>query len=300
MKLFAPKYYKNFSCIADKCSHSCCIGWEIDIDGETDRRYRLFNDGYGKIIKDSIDRSETPHFVLGENERCPHLDEKGLCRIITELGDDCLCEICREHPRFYNTSSLGREVGLGMACEEAARIILLSDEYDAFEEIGEVCGEPCEKELDTVHMREKIYSVLKNGCLSYAEKLEKIYEEFNASPKILSDEAWRSLISELEYLDDSHRELFLHYSSDAHPSEIHEKKAERALAYFVFRHCTAANDEEEYRAILIFCLFLCKLFASVLKVDESVSPETFARIISEEIEYSEDNTERIINEIYFV
>ena len=25
MKLFAPKYYKNFVCIADRCRHSCCI-----------------------------------------------------------------------------------------------------------------------------------------------------------------------------------------------------------------------------------------------------------------------------------
>ena len=34
MKLFAPEYYKQFKCIADKCTHSCCIGWEIDIDEE--------------------------------------------------------------------------------------------------------------------------------------------------------------------------------------------------------------------------------------------------------------------------
>ena len=25
IKLYAPKYYKNFKCIADKCEHSCCI-----------------------------------------------------------------------------------------------------------------------------------------------------------------------------------------------------------------------------------------------------------------------------------
>ena len=32
MKTYAPKYYQQFHCIADKCKHSCCIGWEIDID----------------------------------------------------------------------------------------------------------------------------------------------------------------------------------------------------------------------------------------------------------------------------
>ena len=32
MKIIAPNYYPAFRCIADKCRHSCCIGWEIDID----------------------------------------------------------------------------------------------------------------------------------------------------------------------------------------------------------------------------------------------------------------------------
>ena len=35
MKLYAPGYYKRFACIASKCRHSCCVGWEIDIDPET-------------------------------------------------------------------------------------------------------------------------------------------------------------------------------------------------------------------------------------------------------------------------
>ena len=33
MQIIVPDYYKEFSCIADHCRHSCCIGWEIDIDG---------------------------------------------------------------------------------------------------------------------------------------------------------------------------------------------------------------------------------------------------------------------------
>ena len=30
MTVTVPSYYKDFKCIADKCRHSCCIGWEID------------------------------------------------------------------------------------------------------------------------------------------------------------------------------------------------------------------------------------------------------------------------------
>ena len=118
MKLFAPKYYKEFKCIADKCEHSCCIGWEIDIDNTTLEKYKNLKHGYGAHIIDSISMDDTPHFKLAACERCPHLDEQGLCKIIKEVGEDFLCDICREHPRFYNFTCVA-EVGLGMSCREA-------------------------------------------------------------------------------------------------------------------------------------------------------------------------------------
>ena len=46
MKLYAPKYYKNFKCIADKCDHSCCIGWEIDIDSAAYAKYKELKEEY--------------------------------------------------------------------------------------------------------------------------------------------------------------------------------------------------------------------------------------------------------------
>ena len=40
MKLIAPEYYTKFHCIADKCRHSCCVGWEIEIDPDKLVYYR--------------------------------------------------------------------------------------------------------------------------------------------------------------------------------------------------------------------------------------------------------------------
>ena len=102
MKIFAPGYYKKFKCIAEACRHSCCIGWEIDVDADAVLRYRALCD---RNILESIDFSaEAPHFELRADGRCPHLDGRGLCRIICEHGEEYLCDICREHPRFYNFS----------------------------------------------------------------------------------------------------------------------------------------------------------------------------------------------------
>ena len=64
MTLYAPKYYKDFKCTADKCSHSCCIGWEIDIDPDTQNKYNELTDGYSNVIKNSISSEGAPHFTL--------------------------------------------------------------------------------------------------------------------------------------------------------------------------------------------------------------------------------------------
>ena len=302
MKLFAPKYYKDFVCIADRCRHSCCIGWEIDVDTLTAKKYESMKAPYADEIRRSIDPFPVPHFILASNERCPHLNASGLCNIILNLGEDCLCDICREHPRFYNDSSLGKEVGLGMVCEEACRIILTSDSYTDIIEIGEMECDAENTELDTVRLREHIYNILSDKALPYPEKLDRIYEDFGVSPSILDDSQWQSLLASLEYLDVSHRELFLSYSSEPSTPKSYEKVLERALAYFVFRHCTEAYDENDYRTSLGMCLFFERLLASVLKSEHAKNENdcfAFAQAISEELEYSEDNTDAIRSEFMF-
>ena len=81
MKTVVPNYYDKFSCIASACKHSCCKGWEIDIDEETYSLYKCFDGEIGDRLKRCISLDDTPHFVLEEDERCPFLNEKGLCDI---------------------------------------------------------------------------------------------------------------------------------------------------------------------------------------------------------------------------
>lgn len=303
MKLYAPEYYKKFTCIADKCTHSCCIGWEIDVDPEALGKYRALEHEYANKLISSIDFSETPHFRLCENERCPHLNGNGLCGIILNLGEGYLCDICREHPRFYNCSPKGLEVGLGMACEEACRLILTSDCYCALAELDHESEEEIAyHRFDTFSLRERIYAVLANRNEPYQKRLERIYDDFSVNPADISDESWGNLISSLEYLDESDKTLFSCYSSELSTPPEHEKFLERALAYFVFRHCTEAEDEYDYCASLGFCLFCERLLASVLKTQgagELSQIIRFARIVSEELEYSEDNTESIKDVFYY-
>jgi lysine-N-methylase len=291
MKLRAPKYYLDFACIADRCKHSCCIGWEIDVDADTMAKYSALCGGYGEEMKKSIS-GDPPHFALREGDRCPHLDERGLCRIICEFGDGYLCDICREHPRFYNSTARGREAGLGISCEEACRIVLSSDNYTEMIEIGED-GEENDISFDSVAERERIFGILSDRSVSYGERLKNIAKKYDLT---LSYIEWRDIINDLEYLDESHRELFSGYSSKTETPDELEPELERALAYFIYRHASAAENEDEFRAALGFSLFCERLLASI------ASKETIldcARILSEEVEYSEDNTDAIKTEFLF-
>ena len=296
MKLYAPKYYNEFHCIADKCRHSCCIGWEIDIDGETLEKYASLSGRYSDRIRASIDVGETPHFRLTENEKCPHLDERGLCRIISEYGEGFLCDICREHPRFYNDTAYGKEVGIGMSCEEAARIILLSDEYREMFVIDETDGEAADTEFDAIAYREKLYEILSSSEITYTEKLANLYDILGFSLASIPDEKYVGLLDELEYLDESHRTMFGVYSSASETQKECEKSLERALAYFIYRHCTSTENEYELLAALGFSLFCERLLASLFNANKSRNIDEMAdlaRIVSEEIEYSEENTDAI-------
>lgn len=292
MKLFAPKYYKNFKCIADKCEHSCCIGWEIDVDSDTLEKYKSLKSEYASAIKDSICMSDTPHFTLCEGDRCPHLDENGLCRIILNEGEDFLCDICREHPRFYNFTSVA-EVGIGMSCRQAARIILESSCYDQMECVGNIDAYTDDSLFDARALRTQIYEILQDSTLDYHARLDKISSKYQTG--LCEDEKYIDAIDALEYLDSNHRDLFMNYSKDCRPSEDLEY-LERFLAYLIYRHTTEAIDEEDFSDRLAFCLFCERLLASLMVCAYAKTVEEIAylaSVISEEIEYSDSNTEAL-------
>ncbi|MBR6563591.1 MAG: hypothetical protein IKK70_06620 [Clostridia bacterium] len=241
---------------------------------------------------DSISTSGTPHFVLCEGERCPHLDERGLCRIILNAGEENLCNICREHPRFYNHTRVA-EVGLGMACREAARLILSSPNYSDMEVVGETDDVDDDACIDGIAEREATFDILSDKTCDYEARLKRIYRKYGIDAGEDSD--WIDMLDSLEYLEASHRALFAQYSSKKRPAGA-DVYLERALAYFIYRQCTEAYDDEDLRSRLSFCLFCERLLASLICARGASTLEEIAElasIISEELEYSDDNTEAL-------
>ena len=291
MRLYAPKYYKSFKCIADRCEHSCCIGWEICVDEVALAKYESLNGGYGDFVKGSISYDGDPHFRLCAHDRCPHLNEQGLCNIILNLGEGYLCDICREHPRFYNFTDVA-EVGIGMSCPEAARIILSADDYTSMDEVGDITADG-ETDFNGRLMRDKLYTTLSDSSLCYSDRLARIYGDYGIA--FGDDAAWHDRLSSLEYLDEGHKDLFMNYSFSRRPIGL-DGYLERFLAYLIYRHSTEAADAEDFALRLSFCLFCERLLASLIVAKGATSlceVVKLACIISEEIEYSEDNTEAL-------
>ena len=55
--------------------------------------------------------------LLKEDDRCPFLNQDNLCEIYIHLGEQALCEICDQHPRFHEWFGDYKESGLGLCCE---------------------------------------------------------------------------------------------------------------------------------------------------------------------------------------
>lgn len=139
MKTYVPNYYKNFHCLASDCKNSCCTaGWEIDIDENTAQYYKSVQGEFGNKLRKNIKNNSTNSskcFSLNKNNTCPFLTQNKLCEIYIKLGEQHLCQICQEHPRFYEWFANYKEAGIGLCCEEAARIILTQKDEFKIEEI---------------------------------------------------------------------------------------------------------------------------------------------------------------------
>ena len=190
MSVFAPFYYKKFKCIADRCRHSCCIGWEIDIDPKTYKKYKNLSGEFSLRLKNNMEETNGQgSFILGENERCPFLNDKNLCDIIINLGEDMLCDICTLHPRFQNDFDTFSEIGLGLSCEEATRIILSAEEkfsISLLEEENEFL--PSGEERDFLDFRQKLFDIINDTKMTAEEKAEELLKSVTC-PSLLCQEA---------------------------------------------------------------------------------------------------------------
>ena len=131
MEIRYPNYYGWFRCLAGACPDTCCAGWEIPVDRESERRYRKAGkeavrsgDSGRKAFAEKLRKHIRGGHIVSGGKYCPFLDHDGLCEMYQELGAASLCRTCRRHPRHVEDYGALHEVVLLLSCPEAARLIL--------------------------------------------------------------------------------------------------------------------------------------------------------------------------------
>ena len=294
MKTVIPHYYRAFRCIASACRHNCCLeGWEIDLDDAHVELYKKLAEEQEKNGEPSIREGlvlptvrerrngNVPHIRLKENGVCPFLNPEGLCKLILDHGEKAICQICTDHPRFRNYYKNHMELGVGLCCEEACRIILEDEQMGRYEELA--------TGAEAVPMHQKLE--LKKKAL----ELSGISLDFRA---------WAEYLLGLECLEGSWRQLLEKYLTAG--QEQTKAKEEWPAAwdrrfmnleeYFLYRYGAREGAG--------FASFSTRLIRELAQMDQSADEEELfkqlkeiCRLYSSEIEYSEDNRKAVIERL---
>ena len=278
-----PKFYKNFLCKADKCKHSCCKGWEIDIDEETAGKYLAMTGELGAEIRQNIGKNEDSYFFkLTEDERCPFLQKNGLCKIILNIGEENICEICTMHPRFFTILD---DVELCVVRKKKKKTceLLLGDEKDlvfyiedteeevSFSEVLSVIGLNLPNEMQEFSLAVNAENI--NKVLEIMAKTEPIDENWSKELSIMQDMDNVELKAK-EYLENSDKNIL---------NKIYQYILYRQLERLVDIDIEALINYAQYSILFII------LHTMISKeLGESV------RRWSEQIEYDTDNVDLIL------
>ena len=100
-----PEYYDEFVCTANKCPFTCCREWKIEVDNETNEKWKKLQAPEGvypvrKNMSQYTQKKDNMRVIaLNKKHICPFLNEQKLCRLVCTFGDDVLSKTCRVFPR---------------------------------------------------------------------------------------------------------------------------------------------------------------------------------------------------------
>ncbi len=287
-----PNYYDEFKCIADKCKHNCCIGWEIGVDDPTLQKYEKLSGPLAEKLQKNIALEPYAHFVLSANGRCPFLNDNNLCELILAGGEDLLCQICDDHPRFYNYVYDITEKGLGISCEAAAKIVL--ERTEPFELISSNGKLP---QNDFYKYRNKIFSILQNREKPLTERIDEVLKKAEITVPT-SEIDWVNIYRELERLDKVWDKLLdrIDVVSKDIPKNL-EYPCEQLLCYFIYRHLSVALDDFMFSERLQFAVLSLYIILSICKESSFEAFLEVSRMYSCEIEYSDENIDILLEKL---
>lgn len=125
--MIKPDYYDDFNCIAGDCPFTCCQQWKIAVDEDTlkDWHTKIVPERYikrdpkaeGTTLDKYVRVGESgEEMSLCENGFCTFFNEKGLCDVVLEYGEETISNTCHTFPREEHEYEGTVEKTLALGC----------------------------------------------------------------------------------------------------------------------------------------------------------------------------------------
>lgn len=293
-----PDYYPAFRCIAGACRHSCCIGWEIDIDEETLTKYKTMPGLLGDRLRHNISNDDPPHFLLEEGARCPFLNQNNLCDLILAEGEGFLCQICGDHPRFRNFLPGRTEIGLGLCCEGAAALILSRTQPVTLVTEGQAQEQDPDAQA-LLDLRQRAFVIAQDRSLTIDRRMDKLLLLCGALEPG-HPASWADVFLELERLDEAWTPMLekLAAQGETAPAPAgSDTEWEQLLMYFLYRHFLTAYEDDDVGGKAGFAVLSVRFLRCLKGLYPKIELAELARMYSAEIEYSTQNLDVLFSEL---
>lgn len=302
MKEYFLNYYPRFKCIAEKCKHTCCAGWEMNIDEKSLNAYANDCSTFSPTLKNGINFKKSK-FKADKLKRCAFLNDKGLCEIIINLGEQSLCQVCRDHPRFRSFFNDRVETGLGFCCEEVARLVL---SFTQKIEPILTSDDKIQEELDfnqknLLEFRQKTLAIIQDRTIDINDRIENLLTACNVN---FCERDFNKLLKtflSFERVDKTWTKRL------KNTNKVFNKTTQEQLSLYceqflvngLYRHLSDAEDTMWVRARTIACIFSWWIVKSILDNEAVQNQDLFdcivdvVRAYSVEVEYSQKNLDKL-------
>ena len=249
-------YYDTFTCIADKCSFTCCQEWKIAVDDDTYKKWnclRLTKQD-NKYLDQYVKQKDGARVIeLNDHKECPFLNEQKLCNLVLSFGDEVLSETCALFPRQIHEFEERKEYSLVACCPEVVDLMNQQDKICFTKKMNEL-DEDILFQIRTLMisiMQDQRFSISKSLMMIFYILLEIHQKGIKNGIDDYKDEATLKELSnaidnmQFQSLDtfDENNELFLDMAENYRKQELYTSYLEPIAA--IAENLSREYDENE-------------------------------------------------------
>lgn len=129
--------------------------------------------------------------------RCSMLNDNNLCDLVTEMGEEYLCETCYRYPRHVEEFDGVREWSLSLSCPIAAQMILENEEPTAFTVEEDEEEDPLEEEFEDFDFllftqledaRKVMFQIIRNQAMPLENRMSLLLQMAEEMQECLEQE----------------------------------------------------------------------------------------------------------------